>query len=45
MEGIAALNPVYEFLYSEKHLNNFAPISSDTKEVQTMQKKKSFYCW
>ena len=36
---IAALNPVYEFLYSEKHLNNFAPISSDTKEEQLCKLK------
>ena len=32
--SIAALNPAYEVLVSGKHLNNFAPISSDTKENQ-----------
>ena len=32
--SIAALNPAYEILVSGKHLNNFAPISSDTKENQ-----------
>lgn len=31
---IAALNPAYELLVSGKHSNNFAPISSDTKESQ-----------
>ena len=31
---IAALNPAYEVLISGKHSNNFAPISSDTKENQ-----------
>ena len=31
---IAALNPAYEFLISGKHSNNFAPMSSDTKENQ-----------
>lgn len=32
---IAALNPAYELLVSGKHLNNnFAPMSSDTKENQ-----------
>lgn len=29
---IAALNPAYELLNSGRHSNNFAPISSDTKE-------------
>ena len=29
---IAALNPAYEVLISGRHSNNFAPISSDTKE-------------
>lgn len=32
--SIAALNPAYEVLISGKHSNNFAPISSDTKENQ-----------
>lgn len=32
--SIAALNPAYEVLFSGKHSNNFAPISSDTKENQ-----------
>lgn len=32
--SIAALNPAYEILFSGKHSNNFAPISSDTKENQ-----------
>lgn len=32
--SIAALNPAYELLNSDKHSNNFAPISSDTKENQ-----------
>lgn len=32
--SIAALNPAYEVLVSGKHSNNFAPISSDTKENQ-----------
>lgn len=32
--SIAALNPAYEILVSGKHSNNFAPISSDTKENQ-----------
>lgn len=31
---IAALNPAYEVLISGRHSNNFAPISSDTKENQ-----------
>lgn len=31
---IAALNPAYEVLISGHHSNNFAPISSDTKENQ-----------
>lgn len=31
---IAALNPSYEVLISGHHSNNFAPISSDTKENQ-----------
>ena len=31
---IAALNPAYEILISKRHSNNFAPISSDTKENQ-----------
>ena len=31
---IAALNPAYEMLISGHHSNNFAPISSDTKENQ-----------
>lgn len=31
---IAALNPAYEILISGRHSNNFAPISSDTKESQ-----------
>ncbi len=31
---IAALNPAYEVLTSGRHTNNFAPISSDTKENQ-----------
>lgn len=31
---IAALNPVYELLFSQRHQNNFAPIPSDTKENQ-----------
>lgn len=31
---IAALNPAYELLISGKHSNNFAPMSSDTKENQ-----------
>ncbi|WP_304067708.1 GmrSD restriction endonuclease domain-containing protein [Megamonas hypermegale] len=31
---IAALNPAYELLISGYHSNNFAPISSDTKENQ-----------
>ena len=31
---IAALNPAYELLTSGKHSNNFAPMSSDTKENQ-----------
>jgi hypothetical protein len=31
---IAALNPAYEVLISGRHANNFAPISSDTKENQ-----------
>jgi len=31
---IAALNPAYELLISGHHSNNFAPISSDTKENQ-----------
>jgi len=31
---IAALNPSFELLISGKHSNNFAPISSDTKESQ-----------
>lgn len=31
---IAALNPAYEILISGRHSNNFAPISSDTKENQ-----------
>ena len=31
---IAALNPAYEVLNSGRHSNNFAPISSDTKENQ-----------
>lgn len=31
---IAALNPAYEFSISGRHANNFAPISSDTKENQ-----------
>lgn len=32
--SIAALNPAYEVLVAGKHSNNFAPISSDTKENQ-----------
>lgn len=32
--SVAALNPAYELLVSGKHSNNFAPISSDTKENQ-----------
>lgn len=32
--SIAALNPAYAVLVSGKHSNNFAPISSDTKENQ-----------
>ena len=32
--SIAALNPAYEILFSGKHSNNFAPISSDAKENQ-----------
>lgn len=32
--AIAALNPAYEILFSGKHSNNFAPISSDAKENQ-----------
>ena len=32
--SIAALNPAYELLNSDKQSNNFAPISSDTKENQ-----------
>ena len=31
---IAALNPAYELLVSGRHSNNFAPMSSDTKESQ-----------
>lgn len=31
---IAALNPAYEVLVSQRHSNNFAPISSDTNENQ-----------
>lgn len=31
---IAALNPSYEVLISGRHSNNFAPMSSDTKENQ-----------
>lgn len=31
---IAALNPAYEMLTSHVHSNNYAPISSDTKENQ-----------
>lgn len=31
---IAALNPAYELLISGRHSNNFAPMSSDTKENQ-----------
>lgn len=31
---IAALNPAYELLVTGKHSNNFAPMSSDTKENQ-----------
>lgn len=36
---IAALNPAYEFLNSGQHANNFAPISSDTKENQLCKLK------
>lgn len=36
---IAALNPSYELLFSDKHANNFSPMSSDTKESQLCRLK------
>lgn len=44
---IAALNPAYEVLISGRHSNNFAPISSDTKENQlcNLQPKQLLNCF
>ena len=36
---IAALNPSYELLYSDKHSNNFSPMSSDAKDSQLCKLK------